>query len=306
MTNKNKIISALLIIICVICIAVFFISRANAYEITVESNHSHTAANTVHPGSEITYNYTIKNNESEEISLTVKDIIPKNTEYVTGCENITKNKFRWELSIPSGESKTISYTVKVLPDMTLCDGMYVQNKSFKIDGKKYASPKIYIERTFNKFDQEKVAFTIKSHTGSIVEGSELAKAIYNTAFSQTFELDGSAYEVLEQVYGSVKKVEKAKDDTEEEVGEEVKANKVNILDMVIPTIYGGEEISKNPGKEFRGEKNNLPSSRDFITGDILIAQKNIADVESAKMYMYNGKEFVELLVESKKTMPMSF
>ena len=77
---------------------------------------THSAATTVSPGKTVTYSLVVTNEGSDSKAVTVTDEIPAVAEYVSGCDKVSGNQMKWELTLGAKESKTITYTLRTKND----------------------------------------------------------------------------------------------------------------------------------------------------------------------------------------------
>lgn len=118
--------------------------------------------------------------------------------------------------------------------------------------------------TWNAFDQKNIITAIKALKNSEFGGVELAKWIYQVAFSQAVTLEGTPASLLKQIYEEGKSFTKGA----EGVGEELSENVVNLLDMVVED--------------------------DWQVGDLLLVQKFVAEDDGGMIYIYDGEDFFVL------------
>ena len=89
-----------------------FVSAQMAYtgthNVTLEKYSSHNEAITASIGDKITYFINVINNESKEITVSLTDSVPENTTYVSGADNASDDRLFWSVTIPAGQSKTVS------------------------------------------------------------------------------------------------------------------------------------------------------------------------------------------------------
>lgn len=243
----------------------------------------------VSPGEEITFTYSVKNTNSKDVTLAVKDIVPENTTYLRGCDDTDGRVLKWVLDIPAGETQSVSYTVKVNSDINLC-GTYISGENGTVGGMKVKCPDILIGNLLNETDQSRVITAIHALSDSEFEGATLAKWIYQVAFSKSFTLSGTPAEILEQVFEQGDSDSSASDVT----GEEIAETAANLIEITAPGMFGGRKVTENAEKHFENQRARNIDISNLIIGDILIAQQDSSDTESAKMYIYNGEYMMEL------------
>jgi len=237
-----------------------------------------SAGKTVHPGEELKYTIRVQNNGEETAAVTILDVVPDYTTLIAGGDVVSDGELSWEVTIPAGKLQEVSYIVKVDDDINLCGNASVINKAI-INGISLSCPEIYIDRTFNIFDQKKVKTAIFAMSNSEFSGIELAKNIYYVATSKSFTMDGTPSEVLDKTFS----------DAKDEDGESAAEN-INLQKMVAPMLYGGKAVAGKPAAYLRGEKAETITRADLVVGDLLLIENN-----GTKVYLYDGEAFVEML-----------
>lgn len=135
----------------------------------------------------------------------------------------------------------------------------------------------------NEWDERKVKRAILSLENSPVEGITLAKWIYTVAFSASVGLDGEASDILSLIFEPQSETVETEGETVHT--EEVAAASINLIDMVVPTLYRSEKISDEAKALLKG-KSKKPTEDSFVTGDLIVSD----DV----VYIYNGERLAEL------------
>lgn len=260
--------------------------------IVAEKSSSHTGGRTAHPGEEITFTFSIKNGGEKTALVSVSDMVPENTSYVSGCDEINGDSLYWTVSVESGETEMVSYTVEVNSDLTLCENGSVTSAAATVGGSIPTDcPAVYIKRTLNKADQDNISTAIKALTASGYKGGELVKWIYNVAFSHSFLIDGTPSELLDQILikGEINNTSTSSGNAEEST-----VLTLDLLDMVVPTLFGGTSLPTDAGSRFGSVSSGVVSTNGLIAGDILLTQADISTAESGKIYMYDGKKLANL------------
>ena len=242
---------------------------------------SNSPGETVHPGDEVTFAFVFQNNSRKEVSLEITDVVPDATEYISGCDGRDGKNLVWKLTIPGGKSASVSYVVKILEDMSLCENGYVYSEGKVLD-QVLNCHKIYIRRTFNEYDQRKIVTGIKALKDSEFGGLSLAKWIYQVAFSKNCIMEGTPEELLELVFSGNR-------------GAEELGDAANLPGMVAPTLWGGKAVNDSMTAYFPGERAVHLRTNDLITGDLLLVQKDSTVSDMGKVYIYDGSELFELL-----------
>lgn len=263
----------------------------NMQGVMAEKLSSHTAGVTVHPGEEVTYTYRIENTNKEEVNLDITDELSEYTTLVSGCDAADGNELSWNVSVPAGETELVSYTVKVSDDTSVCGNVIDASKGM-VGGLSVTCSDNSIELTMNEVDEERLQMGMHALSDSEFEYTTLVKWIYNVAFSKSASITGTPAEVLEQIYAGATAGGGGNNGA---TGEELPETVAKLLDMVPPSMFGGRGTTSKVEVMFGQPRATILSQDDFITGDILIVQKDIADATSATMYIYNGSKFLELV-----------
>ncbi|MBO5946480.1 MAG: DUF11 domain-containing protein [Clostridia bacterium] len=230
---------------------------------------SHSTGHTISPKENIIYSIAVSNSGRRSKTVTVYDSVPANTTYVEGADANEAGALSWNITVPSGKSVVVSYTVKVNDDMPLCDGGIVPATVASVSTLVATTNDVYIERTFNSYDAQYADLAIDAMIGSeYFEDNVLAKHIYTVICSQN-PISAITGESLSATLTAIM------NGTAE----------AEVLDLVAPTLYGG----KGHTGAISGVK-GLPaesvSARDLVSGDIILT-KNGSTYESY-IYSNNG------------------
>lgn len=234
----------------------------NISDISVEKSSSYGPSITANIGEEIEYSVKVTNYEDVEKTFSVTDAVPANTTYVSGAESISDGKLSWNVTVPSGESVTVSYKVKIDENAELYDGGVVESTTASAGNMEATANPVYIERTFNVADRKYIDIAIDALATSSFDNVTLAKWIYYVAYSQGTGLSYS---------DTVQNITCIVDGTASAAQ----------LDKVAPTLYGGAKISGQI-EGIKGEPAKIVYASDLIVGDIIITETDGV----GKCYMY--------------------
>lgn len=145
------------------------------------------------------------------------------------------------------------------------------------------------ERIFNAEDQRKINIAIKALNKPIKEDIELAKDVYNVAFSKSFTLTGNAHAILEKTFALQQNPQ----------ADVITKETVTLMEMAAEGLYGVTNIEGVSEKYF-GKKQEVITSADFITGDIIVFESDTENEDTAVMYIYDGKQFSKLKLTANK------
>ena len=212
-------------------------------QISIQRDCSHAVGNTVNPGEKITYTMTLTNCGDKAQTVSVRENIPTNTEYVSGGQ-MENSEICFQISLEAGETKQISYTVQVKNDMELCNGSSVLG----------GGRELFIEYTLNDIDGQYFVKAVQALQDSSYSGMDLANRLYVHGFSQSVLTNNAVTETaLEDIISGKNTV---------------------LLDMVAPTLFGGKSM---PDKinGVKGASAGTITKQDLINGDILLADNKI-------------------------------
>ena len=260
---------------------------------------------TLHPGSNVTYTITITNNNYVPVSLNITDSIPKHSQFLNGCDDVRDKNMHWTVkNIQPDETVTITYALTNTNTLDQVKNAYadivVKNTDVKVVGKTVAAedPEIYVLETFNKEDIRKIEMgidamvtanlTAKNSSKQEMNRIPLVNMMYYVGFSAapgfgTSDPDAIFTMIFEQAgqggggssSGGV---------------EDVVETASNLLDKVVPTLYGGTAVPADKDVLFRGARATEVTTADLISGDVIFVNNDGA----TKIYIYDGTYLVEL------------
>ncbi|MBQ8813076.1 MAG: DUF11 domain-containing protein [Lachnospiraceae bacterium] len=233
---------------------------------------SHSRGQTVHPGGEVTYTVRLQNTGFKDAPVEVRASVPECAEHVSGG-SIDGHTLVWEVTIPARETLSVSYTIRVLEDMELCEEGYVTG-DISVNGTDLVGYEVYIKRTLNRYDREKVVTGMRALNNSKLGGMELVNWVYQIAFSTSVPMEGTPAEILEQIY--------AEDNSLSE-------------GMAVPGFYGGQAVEASMMERLPGAPSVLPAESDLIAGDVILVHEDITGSDKGRGYLYDGEDLYELL-----------
>lgn len=247
--------------------------------IIAEKLSSHTAGMTVNPGENITYTFSVTNKNDHDVTLPVKDTVPANTTYVSsdGDCSVEGAALSWNLTVLAGETKTVSYTVKVNENAAYGDG--VQSTDGSVGGVAVNCPKVFIERSLTQQEQSKLLAAVDTQLASGLRGMELANALYTHTLGGEDLLPESAGEVLDNLYLSSGEFYLLRHTDSQ-------------IDMLAPGMFGGRYVIQGSStlKTLRHELNRtrLPYPDQLMVGDLLV-------INEEKLYLFTGEGMLDLV-----------
>ena len=234
-------------------------------------------AKTVNAGDEITFTFDVYNTNDTEKTVDILDVVPQNTAYVGGCENVNGNNLSWKLTIPANTRKTVSYTVRV--NSNSANGDKILSQSATVGGVPVRCADITIGRTLTNEEQDKIANAIKNIKNSSKAGFELVNEIYknalgkNDVFSDTdFNfVTSDAVNGVFYGYGSI---------AQNGYGSYQLNTDGKNPNMLVPTLYGGRSYARNSW----GNRTRLPRELNLVAGDVLVRKTTIEN----QIFIYAG------------------
>lgn len=257
------------------------INRMNNLQgVIAEKLSSHTVGMTVNPGDEMTFTFSMENTNETAVTLEVTDRVPANTTYVTGAETVENGRLTWKVTVPAGETKTVSYTVRVNKGTPY--GTYIHSEDGTVGGVDTDCPRVYVAKTLNAKQQKKIIDAAKAFEDSELEGLALANAIYAKALGTTDLLPGTFETMDKDVYT----------DYYGSLTHSMLTESGYYSDMVVPTMYGGRYVAQLNGR-WDDRRTRLPYPRDLMVGDLILIAEN-ADASMRSLYLCLGDKVMEL------------
>lgn len=260
----------------------------NLHNVIVEKLSSHTAGMTVNPGDSITYTFSITNKNQTPVTLSVADVVPENTTFVSS-ENCTANgtSLSWSVTVPAGETATVSYVVKVNADAPI--GALIGNDAGTVGGVLAKCPRNYVGTTLTEAQQAALQDAIANNADSSLRGMALANAIYSKLEGYENLLADNAATVISKLFrqaGAFYYIE-------------WEANAYR--DAIAPSMFGGRYVPQRDtsvklAEQVIRHENNRIRKADLVymmVGDIYIASVDVDSSETA-LYMYTGDGLLNL------------
>ena len=252
-------------------------------DIFVEKLCSHTIGQSADIGEEITFTYYVRNMRSESADITVSDIAPEYTEYVSGADCWQNGKASWAFTLDAGQEKYVSYTVKVLEDNSLY-GKFVQSLEGNVCGVSVKCPAVYIAKHLSADRSKKVADAIETLKGANEQDTALVRRLYDLIGKKADV--GSAKEILDGIFVPYKGVS----DTHFELAESGK-----YIDMLVPIMYGGRYVDSSDRFPLRRRTAGI-FDYELMPGDVLICSDD-HNGNSTQVYVFGG---INMLKASKE------
>ena len=248
--------------------------------IRVEKLSSCKPSVSVNPGDEITFSFRILNANSDARTVTITDIVPENTEFVSvngGTE--TNGSISFEVSVEACQTATVSYTVRVKDIIDSADAT-VRGDAAKANGVSLACPAVRIGNTLTASEQsaitEAIAYYAESNTEEL-SAIPLVNAIYEKAgFAAPF---GASESILAVAAGVVEKYKVNGSSNSFRLAENGKYSH-----LLADGQYGGRYLYT---AEFAflngGNRTRLPQEHNLVVGDIISPKQPLRHISISTM-----------------------
>lgn len=264
----------------------------NMKGIVAEKLSSHKSGMTVNPGDEMTFTFSIFNTNDYEVNLPVSDVVPTNTTYLSGAEKVDGKNLYWNITIPAGETREVSYTVKVNKTIDTKNTV-VESTEGKVGNVPTNCIATQIVRTLTDNEQEKLVKAMENFTFTSDNPVENINTIYKKAFSVSNILPAKTTDDIKNGI-FVERKEKAGTYT---------LKKDGALSLsVVPSLFGGRTVYSSTGDktvianayEYKVQgtyyRTRLVKEQNLMVGDIIVRY----DKESSVFYLYTGSELIDL------------
>lgn len=255
----------------------------NMENVVAEKLSSHAAGMTVNPGGNITYTFSITNNNTTPVTLGVGDLIPENTTFVS-AENHTLdgNKITWIVTVPAGETATVSYTVKVGEDVK--PGQYIESVGASVGNIAVKCPNIYVGNTLTDEQQATLSTAMKNLPDSDKKGMALANAIYSNLEGYENLLTDDAATLLGKLFRADNAYSYLSGDS-----------------SIAPGLFGGRYVLQRDKAatdtqqycRYENRRTRMLRTDELMVGDILVASTT-PYFKNYKVYMYTGEVLLDL------------
>ncbi len=271
--------------------------------IAAEKSASVPASHAVAPGQKVTYTFTLKNNGATSGNVTVFDPIPENTTYVEGADIVATKAVQtadgslalqktaaWTVWLEAGETKDISYTVRVDDDMELCTGGKVEPTVSQVgDTTVTTDYPIYIERIVNSVDEHFFNTAVKALGDSSYSDMTHIYWLYYITYSSasTGYRTGDVYNgcTAEQVLNSIINGTGTTSYNYTDSTGKAQSGTINHLDNIAPTLYGGTQI-RGQIEGVKGAPAASVTEENLMIGDVIIVK--VDGVVSLYVYCDKG------------------
>ena len=232
----------------------------------------------VNPGDEITFTFEILNANACAKTITITDLLPENTEFVSmiggSCSN---GSLFFSVVVEAYQTTSVSYTVKVKEGSYAKDAK-VSSDSAKANGVSLACQGISIRNTLTADEQARIKEAIAYYRASNSDeltGIPLINAIYLRAgleapFDDEETFSNVANGVVEKYTSKAVRI----------------AENGSYRPMLVDGLYGGRylytaELAFLSG----GDRVRLPREQNLVPGDIILGKTSTSEL----FYIYDGE-----------------
>ena len=259
--------------------------------VAAEKTASATWTQTVNPGQEITFTFTLQNLTGLEKTLTVTDTVPENTTYVLGAQKQEGDALSWTVTVPARETVSVSYTVQV--DET---AETVESSSF-VEHIPVNCPAITVGNTLTPRQQESLSAAAANADTSAGGGISLAAKLYRDAFGAELLSGLTADDLMEGIFRHYS------DAVEAGAPYDLWPSQWHSLDengayykLVAPNLYGGRSVLEGTEEapvsklEFMAVKRTrLVAEDQLIPGDIILASDSETRFQTVAWLYIDGQ-----------------
>lgn len=265
----------------------------NLMGITAEKLPSVGVGQTLNPGDDLTYTFSVRNDNYTAKTLEISDLIPEGTELVLGGDRRDGNTLYWTVNVPARSTVEVSYTVKVCEDTAY--GTVIRSDSAKIGGVIHKSYSTVVRRTLTLEEQAaiKAEFEILVESGTALTGIDLVNELYKRALGIEGIFATSDHATITEGADGIF--------TAGTLGmlggkQAYMANPEGYYyKLIAPTLYGGRRISSPHNENKRTE---LAYRTDLVIGDVFEGRTS----SSRFFYIYlGGEHFVSLTTHAEIT-----
>lgn len=261
----------------------------NMDNIVAEKLSSHTYGMTANPGDDITYTFSITNQNKEPATVTVEDTVSALTTFQSGDNaTVEGDRLRWEVTIPANTTAAVSYTVRVKEDAQV--GQSIVGDEGTVGGISVPCPDVFVARTLTRQEQSDLLAAVEALSDTkLLRGVDLINALYSKTLKVEKILPDDFDGIVESVYPDFS-------------GLTYINGKSPYADAIAPGLFGGRTVTQrtlaldNVAQYMRLEaiRTRLPDPEQLIIGDVLIARDGTEDT-GKKLYLFTGEKMLNLL-----------
>lgn len=255
------------------------LNRMKIAGLSMEKTSSVWENSAVSTGDILTYTVALENTNSSALTgVTITDIIPAGTEFVSGDSGVTVtgSSLVWQGDVPKKTTLKVKYSVRVTAttpgtliasNATYVSGVKLGNITHSVSG--YSkTQRAMIADTAIKF-----ANSAKTFDSSLAMANELYKSTFGT---DVFSSNTTPKAVLDQLI---------------DVENRTRHTSTELSKMIAPNLYGGYDIRYGwLYLESENDKTRLPMKEHLSVGDIIVADWVYNNKSGNNVYVYAGNK----------------
>lgn len=263
--------------------------------VVAEKTASAPWTQTVSPGQEVRFTFTLENLTGYNKTLTITDTVPANTTYITGAHEKNGDALSWSVALGAGETAEVSYTVQVGEQAKV-----VESSSF-VENISVNCPAITVGKTLTTQEQDALtAAAVKADLSS--DGIALAAAIYQEALGKEILSGATASDVLEGVFRYYAERIESGVASDGKWPSQWRALDRNgeFFDLVAPGLYGGRNVLEGTDASpasttgfMAADRVRMVAEDQLIPGDIIVVNDD-ADGFRAFSWLYVDGQLLDL------------
>lgn len=263
--------------------------------VVAEKTASAAWTQTVSPGQEVRFTFTLENLTGYNKTLTITDTVPANTTYITGAQEKNGDALSWSVALGAGETAEVSYTVQVGEQAKV-----VESSSF-VENISVNCPAITVGKTLTTQEQDALtAAAAKADLSS--DGIALAAAIYQEALGKEILSGTTADDVLEGVFRYYAERIESGAASDGKWPSQWRALDRNgeFFDLVAPGLYGGRNVLEGTDASpvsttgfMAADRVRMVAEDQLIPGDIIVVNDD-ADGFRAFSWLYVDGQLLDL------------
>ena len=259
----------------------------NMQGIRAEKLSSHPSSITVNPAETITFTFSLYNTTNADRIISISDIVPAGTTYVSGGDTVNGSLISWSVTVPADSTVNVSYTVKVNEDAE--NGTLIDGRDAKIGGVSYRCAAIRVKRTLRSSERNEIRAAIDTlrREGTTLKGLALVNEIYRLALGiEDIFTDTNADNVMRDGEESV--FEKSSKTHSGKILSQIRSEPTYYSSMLVDHLYGGMRFYSANNQH---DRTRLLREHNLIVGDVLIGRTSSA----VNIYIYAGEGELLLL-----------
>lgn len=222
-------------------------------------------------GSDVTFDFVVKNNNPGKKTVTITDTLPSGLTYKSGDGTFENGVFTASMTLAAGEEKTLSYTVTV--DATITNGTVIENDNAYINGVHLNATDVLVNNTLTTEQQNNIMANLEALAEGKKDTNALAAALYSEKFNYTLPFT-SANEAMTKTF----MIPDGKEYCKLVEASDVKAIIAgNLFGGMSDTISANDPCTRNKG----------PLTCHLVAGDLVVVNPD-KNFNKCEIYIYAG------------------